>query len=182
MSTRLFRSLLVVLAALVAGSARANDFIPDLSSPVVMASTTTFKIVLKEQARIEVPPLVVFNVNNVAVDTPQEGTALLKATNIVLLPTHRLRIDIAPMASNFVDSLGHNSWDAERVAWTRVSQTNGVLKPGNFGGAGVFINILTCNLGAKSCEGVIKFALSADAGQSVAGEHVLFGKYRVSTL
>lgn len=182
MLKRLAAPLSLALALAAAADARASEFIPDLGAPVVLTSQTQFKIVLKEQARVEIPATVVFNVTDVAVATPQEGTALIKATNVVVLPNHRLRIAIAPLANAFVDQTGQSSWAASKISWARVAQTNGNARAGTFSNAGIYKTILTCQRHVSACQGTYKFTLGADPAQTMAGQHILYGSYRVSSI
>ena len=182
MPKALAATLSLAFALAATADARASEFIPDLGAPVVLTSQTQLKIVLKEQARVEIPATVVFNVTDVAVDTPQEGTALIKASNIVALPNHRLRVAIAPLANSFVDQTGLASWAASKISWAKVTQTNGTARAGVFTTAGTYKTILTCNRHVSSCQGTYKFTLGADATQKMAGQHILYGSYRVSSI
>lgn len=185
----MFRALSSGVAlALVAGltvlavPARAMpEFIPDLSSASI-GSTTTLRAIVREQARLEVPALVVFTVTDVASDTPQDGTALVRATEVVLTPTHRLLVAIAPTSSAFVDAAGKSSWSATKVKWAGLALSGAVVPAGRLAGASEYQPLMSCSAGVASCSATLKFTLEADPSQTTAGSQTLVAAYRVSSV
>jgi len=180
---RLVSSLaLATILASGTGSAFAAEFIPDLSQPVNLQSTTTFQIKMREQAKLEVPGFVLFDVVDVAQDTPQNGVADLKAKDIVLQPGHKLLVQIAAATDNFADQTGSPSYSASNVTWEHGAVQGGTGIDGSLGGANQYVDIMTCNAGGPCESAALKFTLTADASQSVAGTHVLIGTYRASSI
>lgn len=164
------------------GGGRLTQFIPDLSAPVTLAIRTRFRARVRQQARIEVPATVVFNVTDVAQSTAQEGTSLLRASSIVLRPQHRLRIQIAAATNNFADQTGQASYPASKVSWVHGAVSGGTGRNDQLGGANVYRTIMTCNAGGPCTSAALKFTLSADPTQSASGMHTLVGHYRVSSV
>ena len=179
---RFATKLLATASVLVGGHALAAEFIPDLASPVTLAATTQFKINVKEQAKIEVPALVTFDVTDVALDTDQSGVSKVRATNIVLAPNHKLKVQIAAQTARFSDATGAPSYAASKVTWTHGAVTGGTGAAGALAGAGEFQDLLLCNAGGPCESASLKFKLLADPTQSVAGTHTLVGTYKVSSV
>lgn len=180
---RLFRSLaLASILTTSASSAFAAEFIPDLSQPTDLQSTTTFQVKMREQAKLEVPGFVLFDVVDVAQDTPQTGVAELKARDIVLAPGHKLLVQIAAATDNFADQAGSPSYSASNVTWEHGAVQGGSGIDGALAGANQFVDIMKCAAGGPCESAALKFTLAADPTQSVAGTHVLIGTYRASSI
>lgn len=159
-----------------------SHFVPDISHETGLGEGVEITLRVKEQARIEVPSIVIFQVDDVTQDTPQAGYATLMAHNVVLATGHRLRIQIAAATATFTDELGHPSYAAAKVSWRHDAVVNGVGINGHLGGANEFTDILSCNPGTLCKTEQLKFTLGADAAQGVAGWHILMGNYRVSAV
>ncbi len=175
---------LATASILAGGSAlAAPEFIPDLGAgPVNLGAQTEFRIYMKEQAKIEVPALVVFDVVDVAADTNQNGVSDVKATHIVLAPLHKLKIQIAAAAASFTDGTGAASYAASKVTWTHGAVSGGVGAPGALAGAGEYQDLMLCDRQGPCESAALKFKLLADPSQSVAGTHTLMGNYKVSSV
>ena len=180
----LITKLLATTSILAGGSAlAAPEFIPDLGAgPVNLAAQTQFKIHMKEQAKIEVPALVVFDVVDVNADTDQNGVSSVKATHIVLAPNHKLKIQIAAAAASFTDGTGAASYAASKVTWTHGAVSGGTGSAGALAGAGVYQDLMLCDRKGPCESAALKFKLLADANQDVAGEHTLMGNYKISSV
>ena len=178
----LVTKLLVTASMLASGQAMAAEFIPDLASPVTLAAQTQFRVNVKEQAKIEVPALVVFDVIDVAQDTDQNGVSKVRATAIVLAPNHKLKIQIAAAANTFTDAAGAASYAATKVTWSHGAVTGGTGTAGALGTAGTFQDLMLCDSGGPCESASLKFKLLADPTQSVAGTHTLMGTYKVSSV
>lgn len=165
-----------------AASGNGSEFIPDLSAPFTAASTTTFRVCARQQARVTVPGLVVFNVTDVAQATPQDGTAAISADHIALFAGRHLEIAIAPAADAFVDETNQLSYAASKVSWAGLGSSQASVVPGAFVGAATYAPFLVCAANTNACAGTVQFTLAADPSQSVAGQHVLLGMYRVTSV
>lgn len=170
------------ILALGSSAAFAAEFIPDLSQPVDLQSTTTFEIKMREQAKLEVPAFVLFDVVDVAKDTPQNGVADLMAKDIVLAPGHKLLVQIAATSDSFADQAGKPSYSASNVTWQHGAVQGGSGIDGNLGKANEYRDIMVCSAGGPCESAELKFTLVADPTQSVAGGHVLVGTYRASSI
>lgn len=171
------------MAILIGGRASASpEFVPDLNSGNSLANTSTFRAHVSEQARVEVPPLVVFNVTNVAMDTPQDGAAVIRVVDLVLAPNRKLLVTIAPQSDAFSDVAGQTSWSASKVTWSAVGTQGAVVRSGRLAGASAYVEVMTCSAGLPTCSATLKFVLEADESQLIAGTHTLVGVYRVSSV
>lgn len=159
-----------------------NEFVPDASDDHEMNHHPEFKLRVKEQARIEVPTVVNFQVDDVAQDTPQSGHAPILVHNVVLTTGHHLLIQIGAASDTFTDALGNPSYAASKVSWTHDGVTNGTGISGHLGAANQFSSILSCNRGTLCKTEQLTFTLGADPTQSVAGWHTLVGIYRASAI
>ena len=128
------------------------------------------------------PALVEFDVVDVAAATDQNGVSKVRATNIVLAPTHKLRIQIAAAANSFTDSTGAASYSAANVTWAHGAVTGGSGSSGALGAAGAYQDLMLCDRQGPCESAALKFTLQADASQSVAGTHTLMGNYKVSSV
>lgn len=179
---RFATKFIAAVSVLAGGSSFAAEFIPDLSGPAVLGAQTQFRVHVKEQARLEVPALVEFDVVNVAQDTEQTGVSKVRATAIVLAPNHKLKVQIAAAAARFSDQAGAPSYLASKVTWTHGAVTGGTGTAGALAGAGEYQDLLLCNAGGPYETALLKFKLLADPTQSVAGSHTLMGTYKVSSI
>ena len=174
----------LVCGALVAtaASARADEFIPDLTTPVALGAQSEFRLQLRQHCTIAIVPMIVFEVTDVAAATPQEGVAELKVEQIVVPSTRHLKVQIAAAADHFVDAANDPTYAASLVSWTHGAVTGGVGVSGHLAGANEFQDILVCNPGGPCTSSALRFTLGADATQSTAGAHTLIGLYRVSSV
>ncbi len=176
-------TLLAANAIAAGGRAVASpEFVPDLNSGNTLANTSTFRAHVNEQARVEVPPLVVFNVTNLAMDTPQDGTAVIRVVDLVLAQNRKLLVTIAPQSDSFTDVAGQVSWRASKVVWSVVGFQGAVSRSGRLAEASAHVEVITCAAGLPACGATLKFTLEADESQIVAGTHTLVGLYRVSSV
>ncbi len=180
---RFVTRIIAAATVFVGGSAAAApEFIPDLAGPAVLAAQTQVRVHVKEQARLEVPALVEFDVVNVAQNTDQTGVSRVRATAVVLAPNHKLKVQIAAATARFSDAAGAPSYLASKVTWTHGAVTGGAGTAGALAGAGEYQDLLLCDPGGPCETAALKFKLLADPTQSVAGTHTLMGTYKVSSI
>lgn len=159
-----------------------SEFIPDLAEPATLGVSTTFRVELREQAKLEVPTVVTFDVGDTSEPTPQTGTAAVRATGIVLAPDHKLMIQIAPASATFTDQKGHSSYPASKVVWAHGQVSGGEGIPGALGTVGDYRPLMVCNPGGPCESPALRFVLQPDATQTVAGTHTLNCLYRTSSI
>lgn len=181
---RTVTSIAVATASLLVGGAvhAGTEFIPDLSEPTALGLHTTFQVRVREQAKLEVPALVSFEVTDSTLPTPQTEPSLVRATGIVLQPDHSLLIQIAAGASYFTDAQGVSTYAASKVTWAHGAVTGGQGITGTLGAPGDYRPLLVCQPGGACESASLRFVLGADPEMHSAGTHTLVCSYRASSI
>ena len=158
----------LLLAAASTAAAQTTVLLPDTSQ------TTTLTATVSEQARIQVPAAVNFNVSDVTSATAAPA-ASVSVSNIALASaTKQLKISLQAGAANFTPPVaGAATWSAGDVTWnaatwTNASGTSGTLSNASYG------TVATCNADVGSCStsGLV-FTLGANNGVKRSGNHTL---------
>jgi hypothetical protein len=158
----------LLLAAAGTAAAQTTVLLPDTSQ------TTTLTATVSEQARIQVPAAVNFNVSDVTNATPA-AAAPVSVSNIALASaTKQLRISLQAAAASFTPPVaGATTWSAGDVSWnaatwTNATGTSGTLSSSSFGA------VATCSADAASCSTTgLVFTLGANSAVKRSGNHTL---------
>lgn len=146
------------------------------------SQTTELRAVVGEQARINVPASITFNVSSVASVTT--ASADITIDNIVLsAPTRTVRVSVQAAAAAFTPPAGGgNTWSAGEVSWVAGSWVGGTGVAGALTNAG-FTTMANSGAGvsALSVTG-LQFALAANPLVNRAGTHSLSMTWRVEAL
>ena len=158
----------LLLAAAGTASAQTTVLLPDTSQ------TTTLTATVSEQARIQVPAAVSFDVSDVSSATAG-AAASVSVSNIALSSaTKQLKVSLQAGAANFTPPVGGaTTWAASDVTWNAATWTNatgttGTLSSSSYGA------VATCNADAAGCSttGLI-FTLGAKSAVKRSGNHTL---------
>jgi hypothetical protein len=173
---RLAVSVLLVLALSGAGYA-AVVTLPDESQ------TTTFTANVSEQANVTVPANVSWTVDSIASPTASAAQTV-SATAVVLDDGSKLRIEIAPDATDFTPPAnGTVTWASSAISWVG-TWTNGTANDATMSAtANTYVKVvdMTAANAASVSSADLVFTLAAKAGVDRAGAHTLSATWKFSS-
>lgn len=171
-------AFLVFLALALTGTAYgAVVTLPNTSQ------TTTFTANVSEQANVTVPASVSWTVNNVSATT-DSGAQSVSATTVVLEDGKKLRIEIAPDATDFTAPTGGTvTWASDDVSWAG-TWTNGTANNTSMSAAaGTYVKLvdMTSANSASLSSADLVFTLAANSTVDRSGAHTLAATWKFSS-
>jgi hypothetical protein len=161
-----------------AGAASAQNTVPLPDQ----SQSTELRAIVNEQARINVPAIITFNVASVAAVT--NANADITIDNIVLSSaTRTVRVSVQANAAAFTPPAGGgNTWSAGDVSWAAGTWSGGAGVAGTLSNS-AFNQVANSNAGvsALSVTG-LQFSLAANPLVNRAGTHTLTMTWRVEAL
>ena|SRR2546423_9920440 len=161
-----------------AGAANAQTTVPLPDQ----SQTTQLRAIVSEQARINVPAAITFNVLNVANATA--ANADITIDNIVLsAATKTVRVSVQANAAAFTPPAGGgNTWAASDVSWVAGSWTGGTGAAGTLSSA-AFVQMANSNAGVSALTTTgLTFTLAGNALVNRSGTHTLTMTWKVESL
>jgi hypothetical protein len=175
--TSLLSALALTLALVGTASAQTAVTLPDSSQ------TTTLTATVPEQARINVPSGITFNVTNIGTSTAASA-ATVTIDNIVLATgTKQVKLSIKAGAASFTPpAVGAATWSAGDVTWNNATWTNGSGAAGTLSSAS-FLEVATAAANAGSMTtSTLTFTLGANSGVKRSGNHTLSVTWMVEAI
>jgi hypothetical protein len=165
------------LAAGTAASAQTTVTLPDTSQ------TTTLTATVNEQARIQVPTGVNFNVSNVSGSTASSAASVTVSNIALASATKQLRVSLQANAAGFTPPVtGATTWSASDVTWNAAAWTNATGAAGTLSNS-VYNTIATCDADAAGCNtSGLTFTLGAKAGVKRSGNHSLVVTWKLESI
>lgn len=147
------------------------------------SQSTTFTANVSEQANVTVPANVTWTVNDVSSSTASAAQSV-SATTVVLNDGKKLRIEIAPDATDFTAPAGGSvTWASSDVSWVG-TWTNGTANDATMSAsAGTYVKVVdmtAANTGSLSSADLV-FTLAAKATVDRAGAHTLSATWKFSS-
>lgn len=170
-------SVLLVLALSGAGYAAVVTLTDETGA-------TTFTANVAEQADVTVPAAVAFTVDSISAGTPSSAQTV-SATAIVLDDGHKLRISIAPDATDFTPPLnGTITWASSAISWVG-TWTGGTANDSTMSATAAtyvkLVDMTTANAATVSSADLV-FTLAAKAGVDRAGAHTLAATWKFESV
>ncbi len=147
------------------------------------SQSTTFTANVAEQANVAVPAAVAWTVNNVSVSTASAAQTV-SASTIVLADGKKLRIEIAPDATDFTAPAGGTvTWASDAVSWvstwTNATENDATMSAS----ANTYVKVAdmtAVNTGSMGTVDLV-FTLAAKATVDRAGAHTLACTWKFSS-
>ena len=167
----------VLLLHSAAAVAQTTVTMPDTSQ------TTTVSVTVTEQARINVPPGISFNVTNVAAGTSAAAAAVVIDQIVLGSATKQLRLSLRANAASFTPPVvGAATWGAGDVSWNAASWTAAAGLTGMLDQS-TYNTVATCNAGATSCStSSLVFVLAPKPSVQRSGAHTLVVTWKVESI
>ena len=169
-----------VISTVLVATVEAQSTVHIVDGPPPM---TTLSAVVSDQARVQLPSGIRFNVSSV--ERPIASDAVSVVLDRVVLPTSTAQVRLAVQAATtgFTPPIaGATTWDASDVSWTAGQWSNAA------GGAGTlspttYSAIATCHPDVSSCgTEELVFTLAAKPTVTSAGNHTLAIVWKVEAL
>jgi hypothetical protein len=158
----------LVLCVVGGAQAQVTVSLPDTSQ------TTTMTAVVSEQARVVVPPAVMFTVSDVSVNTPAAATSVSVSQIVLASASKQLRVSVRASSAAFTPpQVGAASWAASDVSWNAATWTNATGASGALDAVS-YSNVATCDPDSAACSTTgLVFTLAANPAVQLSGNHTL---------
>jgi hypothetical protein len=136
--------------------------------------TTTLTANVSEQARVQVPAGVTFNVNNVASNTPASAASVTVDSIVLASASKQLKISLQANAASFTPPVtGATTWAAGDVSWNAATWTNATGASGTLDN-GAYNQVATCTADAATCSTTgLVFTLGQKSTVKRSGNHTI---------
>jgi hypothetical protein len=167
-SKSFLKSLLTGLAVTAALSAQTTIQLPDSSQ------STTLTAAVTEQAQVQVPSGVTFNVTNIGAATAASAASVSVAQIVTATATKQLKISVQAGAAAFTPPVvSATTWSASDVTWNAATWTSATGASGTLSSSS-YNEVATCAADSAACSTTgLVFTLGSKTTVKRSGNHTL---------